>query len=171
VETVSKAESALDAHDPLRFLKTRRHEDMQGAFGSGGFGAIAEKAARFFGTPGYILGQTIFVATWIAINTAVLLNLVQFDRYPYILLNLMFSLQAAYAAPLILLAQTRQADRDKVQAEADAKHREALSQTQLQRAAEIKKLLDQNTTLTEKIDELTAEIHTAVTSMPPVGAA
>jgi uncharacterized membrane protein len=165
--TVSRVESAIDTHDPLRYLKTRRHEDVQGAFGSGGFGAIAEKAARFFGTPGYIVGQTIFVATWIAINTAALLNLVHFDRYPYILLNLMFSLQAAYAAPLILLAQTRQADRDKIQAEADAKHREALSQAQLERAAQIQKMLDQNTTLTEKIDRLTAEIHTIVTRQSP----
>jgi uncharacterized membrane protein len=168
VETVSKVESALD--DPFRYLRSRRHEDAQGAFGSGGFGAIAEKAARFFGTPGYIVGQTIFVVSWIAINTAALLNLVHFDRYPYILLNLMFSLQAAYAAPLILLAQTRQADRDKIQAEADAKHREALSQAQLERAAEIQKMLDQNTSLTEKIDQLTAEIHTVVTMKPPTTA-
>ena len=51
-----------------------------------------------------------------------------FDPYPYILLNLAFSLQAAYAAPLILLAQTRQADRDKAAAENDAHHREALAQ-------------------------------------------
>lgn len=149
------------AVDPLRFLKREDHQHATGAFGSGGFGAAAETAARFFGTPGYIVGQTLVVATWIAVNTGALLNLVHFDRYPYILLNLAFSLQAAYAAPLILLAQTRQADRDKIHAEADAKHREELAQRQLERAAELRQLLDLNTKLTQKVDKLTAEIHAA----------
>jgi len=152
--------------DPLRHLRRHGHEQASGAFGSGGFGAAAETAARFFGTPGYIVGQTLVVATWVAVNTGVLLNLVHFDRYPYILLNLAFSLQAAYAAPLILLAQTRQADRDKAHAEADAQHREELAQQQLQRAAEIKKLLDLNTELTQKVDKITAEIHAATCQRP-----
>jgi uncharacterized membrane protein len=103
----------------------------------------------------------LVVATWVAVNTGALLNLVHFDRYRYILLNLAFSLQAAYAAPLILLAQTRQADRDKLHAEADARHREELAQRQLQRVQEIKKLLDVNTELTQRIDRLTSEIDTA----------
>jgi uncharacterized membrane protein len=167
VGIASRVESALEAGDPFRYLRARHHDDAAGAFGSGGFGAIAEKAARFFGTPGYILGQTIVVAIWVSGNTAALLNLVHFDRYPYILLNLMFSLQAAYAAPLILLAQTRQAERDKIQAEADAQHREDISRQQLARSAEIKTLLDQNTELTEKIDRLTSEIHN-VTCRPPI---
>ena len=107
------------------------------------------------------------VATWVAINTGALLNLVHFDRYPYILLNLAFSLQAAYAAPLILLAQTRQADRDKVHAEADAKHREDLAREQLQRAADLKTLLELNTEVTRKVDKLTAEIHAATCDPPP----
>lgn len=106
------------------------------------------------------------MAIWIAINTGVLLNLVHFDRYPYILLNLAFSLQAAYAAPLILLAQTRQADRDKIHAEADAQHREQIAHEQMQRSAEIKTLLDQNTELTKKVDYITSEIH-KVTCVPP----
>jgi uncharacterized membrane protein len=148
--------------DPFRHLKRHGHEQAAGAFGAGGFGAIAENAARFFGTPGYIIGQTLVVAAWVAVNTGALLNLVHFDRYPYILLNLAFSLQAAYAAPLILLAQTRQAERDKIHAEADAEHREQLAQHQLDRAAEIKKLLDLNTELTQKVDKLTAEIHDTI---------
>jgi uncharacterized membrane protein len=152
--------------DPLRHLRQRDHERLSGAFGSGGFGAIAENAARFFGTPGYILGQTFIVALWIAGNTAALLNVFSFDRFPYILLNLAFSLQAAYAAPLILLAQTRQADRDKAHAEADANHREELARQQLERATEIQKLLDVNTELTRKIDTLTTEIHD-MTCRPP----
>lgn len=84
--------------------------------------------------------------------------LARFDVYPFILLNLAFSLQAAYAAPLILLAQTRQAERDKVHAEADAQHREALALASEQRqtfayeqTAQLVELLQQNTTLTEII--------------------
>jgi len=157
----AEGEKIAAAVDPLRHLRRHGHEQASGAFGAGGFGSAAETAARFFGTPGYIVGQTLVVATWVAVNTGVLLNLVHFDRYPYILLNLAFSLQAAYAAPLILLAQTRQADRDKAHAEADAQHREELAQQQLQRAAEIKKLLDLNTELTQKVDKITAEIHAA----------
>lgn len=158
---VQEAKKVVAAVDPLRYLRGRGHEQASGAFGSGGFGAVAESAARFFGTPGYIVGQTVVVAVWVAVNTGALLDLVHFDRYPYILLNLAFSLQAAYAAPLILLAQTRQADRDKAHAEADAEHREALAQQQLQRAAELKELLDLNTEVTQKVDRLTAEIHAA----------
>jgi hypothetical protein len=99
------------------------HRHLASPFGTGGFGEKAELFARFFGTPKFLLGQTALVAVWIAVNSA---GLVHFDIYPFILLNLAFSLQAAYAAPLILLAQTRQADRDKALAEADAKHREDL---------------------------------------------
>jgi uncharacterized membrane protein len=166
VQLGSDAEKIAAVVDPLRFLKRRRHDSAAGAFGTGGFGAVAETAARFFGTPGYIIGQTFVVALWIACNTAALLNLVHFDRYPYILLNLAFSLQAAYAAPLILLAQTRQADRDKIHAEADAEHREEIARQQLERAAEIKKLLDLNTELTEKVDRLTGEIHRTICGEP-----
>jgi hypothetical protein len=73
--------------------------EHHGAFGEDTFGRQAEKIARFFGTPQYILGQTIVVLAWIAIN-AVAVSL-QWDPYPFILLNLAFSTQAAYAAPLI----------------------------------------------------------------------
>jgi uncharacterized membrane protein len=96
-----------------------------------------------------------------------------FDIYPFILLNLAFSLQAAYAAPLILLAQTRQADRDKAHADADAQHREALALASEQReqlAADqtsyLVELMKQNTELTEitktmsaRIQTLTEELH------------
>ena len=85
--------------------------DVASAFGEDAFGRRAEAAARFFGTPRYILGQTALVIAWIAVN-AVAVGL-RWDPYPFILLNLAFSTQAAYAAPLILLAQTRQVDRDK----------------------------------------------------------
>jgi len=85
--------------------------EHHGAFGQDAFGRGAEKTARFFGTPQYIVGQSIVVLIWIALNS--LAVAFQWDPYPFILLNLAFSTQAAYAAPLILLAQTRQADRDK----------------------------------------------------------
>src|ERR1700735_4183316 len=82
-----------------------------GTFGNDRFGVIAERFARFFGTPHFIIGQTVMVVLWIAVNAAAFSF--GWDPYPFILLNLAFSTQAAYAAPLILLAQTRQAERDK----------------------------------------------------------
>jgi uncharacterized membrane protein len=126
------------------------HRIHAGAFGSGGFGAFAEGIARFFGTPQYLIGQSILVAFWIVFNGYELV--VHFDPYPFILLNLAFSLQAAYAAPLILLAQTRQAARDKAFSEADAQHREAVTASQAQMLAE-------NTRLTEEVHSLTVAIH------------
>jgi len=80
-------------------------------------GAFAEGIARFLGTGRFLAVQTIIVLVWITLNV-VAVNL-RWDPYPFILLNLAFSTQAAYAAPLILLAQNRQADRDRVQAEED----------------------------------------------------
>lgn len=81
------------------------------------FGRLAERLARFLGTGRYLAFQTGLVLVWIALNlTAVSLR---WDPYPFILLNLCFSTQAAYAAPLILLAQNRQADRDRAETERD----------------------------------------------------
>jgi uncharacterized membrane protein len=80
-------------------------------------GRFAEGIARFLGTGRFLAVQTIIVIAWITIN--VLAVQLRWDPYPFILLNLAFSTQAAYAAPLILLAQNRQADRDRVQAEED----------------------------------------------------
>ena len=80
-------------------------------------GAFAEGIARFLGTGRFLFVQTLVVAVWIALN--VFAVSLRWDPYPFILLNLAFSTQAAYAAPLILLAQNRQADRDRVQAEED----------------------------------------------------
>jgi uncharacterized membrane protein len=80
-------------------------------------GRFAEGIARFLGTGRVLAVQTLIVIIWIVLNVAAV-NL-RWDPYPFILLNLAFSTQAAYAAPLILLAQNRQADRDRVQAEED----------------------------------------------------
>jgi uncharacterized membrane protein len=80
-------------------------------------GRFAEGIARFLGTGRFLAVQTVVVVVWIALNVVAVR--LQWDPYPFILLNLAFSTQAAYAAPLILLAQNRQADRDRVQAEED----------------------------------------------------
>ncbi len=147
---------ALRTHDVASLL--------HGAFGGDSFGRRAESFARFFGTPRFLIAQTVLVAAWIAVNAAAVA--LRWDPYPFILLNLMFSLQAAYAAPLILLAQTRQADRDKALSDADKAHREALAGAALQRqeiaeqqTAGLRRLLEQNTRLTEQVERLTIEIH------------
>ncbi|AGF72145.1 DUF1003 domain-containing protein [Corynebacterium halotolerans] len=85
-------------------------------------GAAAEKVARFFGTGQYLMWQTVIVIIWISLNIGGFWW--NWDPYPFILLNLAFSTQAAYAAPLILLAQNRQEDRDKVTITADRRRSE-----------------------------------------------
>src|SRR2546421_8705204 len=155
MESSAATEKPLSEHH-FRFHAPHAH--LSAVFGSDSFGTKAEGFARFFGTPTFLIAQTIIVAMWIAVNVA---NITQFDVYPFILLNLAFSLQAAYAAPLILLAQTRQADRDKVHSDADAQHREALAQAASERqelaakqSAQILQLLGQNTELTRLTQEL-----------------
>jgi uncharacterized membrane protein len=163
-----KHDSGDMANHPLRFHLPHVH--LEPVFGSDWFALKAEAFARFFGTPTFLIGQTAIVAVWIIVNVA---GLTKFDIYPFILLNLAFSLQAAYAAPLILLAQTRQADRDKAHSEADALHREELalaSETREKAAADqtakLAILVQQNTELTEitrqlseRIEGLTRELH------------
>ncbi len=134
------------------------HAHLESVFGGDAFGLRAEAFARFFGTPTFLIGQTIIVGVWIWVNVA---GWTQFDVYPFILLNLAFSLQAAYAAPLILLAQTRQADRDKVNSIADAEHREELHRINEERQQQAQKqtallvdMLGQNTALTESVQTL-----------------
>ena len=82
------------------------------------FARLSERVARFLGTGRYLAIQTVIVIVWIALNL-VLMGVYRWDPYPFILLNLAFSTQAAYAAPLILLAQNRQADRDRVSLDED----------------------------------------------------
>jgi uncharacterized membrane protein len=93
------------------------------------FGRFAERLARFLGTGRYLAAQTLIVIIWIALNAAGIA--LRWDPYPFILLNLCFSTQAAYAAPLILLAQNRQADRDKAEVERDREtNARALAETE-----------------------------------------
>jgi uncharacterized membrane protein len=137
--------------------------EHHGTFGPDAFGRGAEHAARFFGTPQYIIGQSIVVVIWIAINSVAVT--LQWDPYPFILLNLAFSTQAAYAAPLILLAQTRQAERDKLTAEhTEQRHadtdRQAAERVAALRAEtdKLTALLDANTDLTRQDKELTEQV-------------
>jgi uncharacterized membrane protein len=82
------------------------------------FGRLSERFARFLGTARFLVYMTVFVATWVIWNTVAPTNL-RWDDYPFIFLTLILSLQASYAAPLILLAQNRQADRDRIQSNED----------------------------------------------------
>jgi uncharacterized membrane protein len=147
-----------------------RRAEMHGAFGSDEFGRLAEKAARFFGTPQYILGQTAAVLTWVVLNSTQLHLGFAWDVYPFIALNLLFSLQAAYAAPLILLAQTRQAERDKIHSERIDKNHSRLERAAKTETDKLLELLQSNTDLTredkeltEQVAELTKQIHTLLT--------
>lgn len=126
------------------------------AFGDDPFGRNAEKLARFFGTPRYILGQTVAVIAWITLNSIALIS--HWDPYPFILLNLAFSTQAAYAAPLILLAQTRQADRDKQHGEMIDKKHTRLEEAAKHQTDKLVSLLESNTALTQQDKDLTAEV-------------
>jgi uncharacterized membrane protein len=87
------------------------------------FGRMSERIARFLGTGRFIVWMTVLIIAWVAWNIAAPPHL-RFDQYPFIFLTLMLSLQASYAAPLILLAQNRQDDRDRVNLEQDRKQNE-----------------------------------------------
>ena len=126
------------------------------AFGDDAFGRVAEKTARFFGTPRYILAQTFIVALWIVFNSVALIH--HWDPTPFIMLNLIFSTQAAYAAPLILLAQTRQADRDKVHGERIEKGHSRLEHASKAETDKLLELLQSNTEITQQDKELTEQV-------------
>ena len=98
---------------------------MGARYDADAFGRFAEAMARFLGTGRFLFWQTVIVLAWIALNSVGLVK--HWDPYPFILLNLAFSTQAAYAAPLILLAQNRQDDRDRANIERD---REVAARTQ-----------------------------------------
>ena len=181
MDTPSSPSPAGSDPDKHPFRHHLPHLHLAPVFGSDWFALKAEGFARFFGTPVFLVGQTVIVTIWIVMNVISLTARWRFDEYPFILLNLAFSLQAAYAAPLILLAQTRQADRDKAQAEADAAHREEIAKASMERqalaaqqTAALLELVDQNTRLTEmtnelskRIESLTAEMHARVVRDSP----
>jgi uncharacterized membrane protein len=107
---------------------------------------IADSVANGMGSWKFIIWQTIFVILWMTLNVIGLIG--RWDVYPFILLNLIFSTQAAYAAPIIMMAQNRQGERDRVQAQADY-------DTNLEAKKEIEALQIQlNKIETEKLDEI-----------------
>ena len=181
-ETLRRAlrRPARRRHTPPRldqpYLPSRR---LTPTYDPEAFGRMSETIARFLGTGRFLVAQSMVIIAWVAWN-AFVPKALKFDPYPFIFLTLVLSLQAAYAAPLILLAQTRQADRDKAHADADALHREDLARASIERqelavqeTTSLKALIDQNTELTrvtrqlaERIEELTREIHGHVTGAP-----
>lgn len=109
----------MPPHQPDRLNTPGRHRSWlpKVKFSEDAFGAFAEAFARFMGTARFLIWMSVFVAGWILINTLApdLLN----DAFPFMLLTLILSIQASYAAPLILLAQNRQEARDRVTTEND----------------------------------------------------
>lgn len=112
---------------------------------------IADSVANGMGSWGFIIGQSVFVLIWMTMNVIGFIR--HWDPYPFILLNLIFSTQAAYAAPIIMMAQNRQSQRDRLQAQADY-------DTNLEAKKEIEALQIQlNKIETEKLDKIMAMLQ------------
>ena len=142
---------------------------MGSRYDADAFGAVSEKAARFLGTGRYLVGQSVFVVLWLILNTIGLTQ--HWDPYPFILLNLAFSTQAAYAAPLILLAQNRQDDRDRTSIERD---REVAARTQadtefLARELAAVRLTLADVVTTEDLDDRLTRLELLMVSGKPPG--
>jgi uncharacterized membrane protein len=129
------------------------------------FGRFSEAIARLLGTARYLVVQTVVVVTWITWNVVFHGTRLAFDRYPFILLTLALSLQASYAAPLILLAQNRQAERDRLEAETDRRTQtrvQADTEYMARELAAIRLALGEMPTreyLTEELDGIHAEVR------------
>ena len=151
-------------------LSVPRGSPQMGArYDADAFGRFAEALARFLGTGRFIVGQTVIVVIWIIFNTIGLIN--HWDPYPFILLNLAFSLQAAYAAPLILLAQNRQDDRDRTSIERD---REVAARTQadtefLARELAAVRLALADVVTTHDLDDRLTRLEVLIVSGKPPG--
>jgi uncharacterized membrane protein len=136
------------------------------------FGRFSEGLARFLGTGKYLFGQTLFVIVWIIFNTIGIIN--HWDPYPFILLNLAFSTQAAYAAPLILLAQNRQDERDRATTERDrqvAARTQADTEYLARELAAVRLALNDvvtNQDLAEQLEQLAKMISNNIPAPPDV---
>lgn len=125
-------------------LKQTWHQKHQESLGFGQ--RLADSVAHGMGSWAFIIGQSIFVVLWMSLN--VIGYIFHWDVYPYILLNLLFSTQAAYSAPIIMMAQNRQNERDRIQANQDYK-------TNIEAKKEIEELqLRLNAIETEKLDKI-----------------
>jgi uncharacterized membrane protein len=165
----------MNDHPHLRFHREHQ-ENAAHPFGGGSYGRFAEGVARSLGTPQFLIGQTSILIIWICLNGFILRGSAVWDVYPFILLNLMLSFQAAYAAPLILVASNREAERDALRADADAKHREEVARKAHDLLEKLVALLDQNTeittqihTLAEDMSKLTEEVHAHICIDGPAG--
>jgi uncharacterized membrane protein len=142
---------------------------MGARYDADAFGRMSESIARFLGTGRFLAGQTVLVVAWIALNTVGFIK--HWDPYPFILLNLAFSTQAAYAAPLILLAQNRQDDRDRAIIERD---REVAARTQadtefLARELAAVRLALADVVTTQDLDERLSQLEKLLADrQPPV---
>jgi uncharacterized membrane protein len=127
------------------------------------FGRWSERFARFLGTARFLVYMTVFVLSWVSWNSLAPTHL-RFDEYPFIFLTLLLSLQASYAAPLILLAQNRQTDRDRIEASADRDRDERnLADTEYlaRELASLRKSLSEVATrefIKDELDELSSKI-------------
>ncbi|HSZ41615.1 MAG TPA: DUF1003 domain-containing protein [Trebonia sp.] len=148
-------------------LSVPRGAARGGLYDADAFGRFSEGIARFLGTGAFLFWQTLLVLGWIVLNTIGLVH--HWDPYPFILLNLAFSTQAAYAAPLILLAQNRQDERDRANIERD---REVASRTQAdteylaRELAGIRLALDDVVTRSD-LEESLIRLTTLITSAQP----
>lgn len=159
-----------DLSTPRRGLSLGVHYDPEA------FGRFSEAIARTLGTARFLVLQTVIVTIWIVVN--VVWEPFRFDEYPFILLTLALSLQAAYAAPLILLAQNRQADRDRAASERD---REVSARTQAdteylaRELASVRLALSDVVTLddlrdtTERLTEAVAQLEQRLAPPPDLG--
>ena len=149
-------------------LSVPRGSPQMGArYDADAFGRFAEGMARFLGTGRFIVGQTVLVIGWIVLNTVGAIK--HWDPYPFILLNLAFSTQAAYAAPLILLAQNRQDDRDRANIDRD---REVAGRTQadtefLARELAAVRLALADVVTAQDLEDSLSKLAELITAQPP----
>jgi uncharacterized membrane protein len=135
------------------------------------FGRLSESFARFLGTARFLVYMTVFVATWVIWNTVAPTNL-RWDDYPFIFLTLILSLQASYAAPLILLAQNRQADRDRIQSNEDrAQNERSIADTEYltRELASLRSALGDVATrdfMRSELSDLVAELEKKLSTKP-----
>jgi uncharacterized membrane protein len=135
----------------------RRHADAQ-PFGH----RVADALANLIGSWKFLIFQTVIFVVWVIVNTVRLLEAYQFDPYPFILFNLFMSAEAAYASPLILMSQNRQAERDRHHAEMDY-------ETNLAAKEEIEAILRELSRIElEKLDRIMA--HLGIAQQPPAAA-
>ena len=135
------------------------------------FGRLSESFARFLGTARFLVYMTVFVAFWVIWNTTAPDNL-RWDDFPFIFLTLILSLQASYAAPLILLAQNRQADRDRIQSNEDrAQNERSIADTEYltRELASLRSALGDVATrdfMRSELSDLVAELEEKLSTKP-----